>query len=160
MTVFIQSDSVFFPSINQTLYINLYVINRLKVQLDVVKQLAAQIEKQIRGHEGNLETMPRTEATRYRATLIKLTRDYHRVEMNFKNIVLETRRKRSLVEARRREVEEYEHRKKLEDEFVDDNMKRLQIQHQNDVCTYLNLRLFPTCFYSRILTHTIFKLPT
>lgn len=106
---------------------------QLKVQSDVVKQLAAQIEKQIRGHEGSLEAMPRTEATRHRATLIKLTRDYHRVEMNYKNIVLETRRKRSIVEARKREEDEYEHRKKLEDEFVDDNMKRLQIQHQNDV---------------------------
>lgn len=103
------------------------------MQTDVVKQLAALIEKHIRTHETTLEAMPRTEATRHRATLIKLTRDYHRVEMNYKNIILETRRKRSIVEARRREEEEYEHRKKLEDEFVDDNMKRLQIQHQNDV---------------------------
>jgi hypothetical protein len=98
-----------------------------------VKQLAAQIDKQIRIHEGSLETMPRTEATRHRATLIKLTRDYHRVETNYKNIVLETRRKRSLMEARRREEDDYENRKKLESEFIDDNMKQLQIQQQNDV---------------------------
>jgi hypothetical protein len=111
----------------------IYIIFRLKVQLDVVKQLAAQIDKQIRIHEGSLETMPRTEATRHRATLIKLTRDYHRVETNYKNIVLETRRKRSLMEARRREEDDYENRKKLESEFIDDNMKQLQIQQQNDV---------------------------
>jgi len=124
---------------------------RLKVQLDVVKQLAAQIEKQIRGHEGSLEAMPRTDATRHRATLIKLTRDYHRVEMNYKNIVLETRRKRSIVEARRREEEEHEHRKKLEDEFVDDNMRRLQIQHQNDVCSFSFSNVFCTCFHCLLL---------
>ena len=141
------------------LYFALFNKKRLKVQTDVVKQLAAQIERQIRGHEGTLETMPRTDATRHRATLIKLTRDYHRVEMNYKNIALETRRKRSMVEARRREEEEYEHRKKLEDEFVDDNMKRLQIQHQNDVCFFYFWVIFHLkCKVFRSYSHRLLPL--
>jgi len=104
---------------------------QLKVQVDVVQQLGVKIEKQLRDEEIRIQSMPRTEAGRSRATHIKLSRDYRRVETNFKNILLEAKRKRSLTDARRREMEEHDQRKKFEEGLQDDNT-RFQIQIQED----------------------------
>jgi len=65
-----------------------------RVQVDVVKQLGTKIEKQLQTQEIKMNSMPRSESARCRATHIKLARDYRRVETTYKNIQLETKRKR------------------------------------------------------------------
>mmetsp|Transcript_19963 Transcript_19963/g.34099 ORF Transcript_19963/g.34099 Transcript_19963/m.34099 type:complete len:253 (-) Transcript_19963:191-949(-) len=67
------------------------------VQVDVLKQLGSKLEAQLKEQEADLATVPRDQAARRRATQIKLSRDYQRVEVTFKNLVLETRRKRARV---------------------------------------------------------------
>mmetsp|Transcript_48405 Transcript_48405/g.58593 ORF Transcript_48405/g.58593 Transcript_48405/m.58593 type:complete len:270 (+) Transcript_48405:126-935(+) len=104
---------------------------QFKVQVDVIRQLGSKIEKQLRDQEISIESMPRSDAARSRATHVKLTKDFRRVETAFKNLQLEARRKKDLVEAQRREREENE-RKKLEGGASDTEAMRLQIQMQQE----------------------------
>ena len=106
------------------------------MQVDVINQLGAKIEKQLKDQERDMESMPRAEAARGRATHIKLNRDYRRVETNFKNLQLESRRKRSLADVRRRELDEEDKRKKFEDD-LEGETARLQLQLQEDASLLL-----------------------
>ncbi|KAI2491187.1 hypothetical protein MHU86_23382 [Fragilaria crotonensis] len=62
------------------------------VQVDVLKQLGGKLESNLKLQETQLNQTPRTEAAKRRATLIKLNRDFRRVEAVFKNLMLDTRR--------------------------------------------------------------------
>lgn len=65
---------------------------RYSVQVDVLKQLGGKLESNLKLQETQLNQTPRTEAAKRRATLIKLNRDFRRVEAVFKNLMLDTRR--------------------------------------------------------------------
>jgi hypothetical protein len=71
-----------------------------------LKQLGEKLEKQLQVQESQLESLARTEASKKRATHIKLDRDFRRVEANFKNVLLETRRKRARLQEDRLQTEQ------------------------------------------------------
>jgi hypothetical protein len=56
-----------------------------------LQQLGGKLESNLKLQETQLNQTPRTEAAKRRATLIKLNRDFRRVEGAFKNLVLDTR---------------------------------------------------------------------
>jgi t-SNARE complex subunit (syntaxin) len=64
-----------------------------RVQVDVVQQLGNKIEQLLQNEQIKMNSMPRDDAARLRATHIKLTRDYRRVEANFKTIHMETKKR-------------------------------------------------------------------
>lgn len=74
--------------------------------MDVLKQLGEKLEKQLQQQEAQLESLPRNEAAKKRATHIKLSRDFRRVEATFKNVQLETRRKRARIQEQRIQAEQ------------------------------------------------------
>lgn len=102
--------------------------------MDVIKQLATKIETTLEELEQKLQTMPRTEASKNRATQIKLTRDYHYVQTKFKNIQLEAKQKRSQAEMKRR-AEAAERDRQREVDMDATNNQRLQMQLQDDKVT-------------------------
>jgi hypothetical protein len=65
------------------------------VQVDVLKQLGEKLNSRLKLQEEQLESLSRNEAAKKRATQVKLSRDFRRVEASFKNIQLEVRRKRA-----------------------------------------------------------------
>lgn len=76
--------------------------------------------------------MSREEASKSRATHIKLTRDYRWVEQKFKNLQLEYKQKRNALEAERRMAMEEENRKKF-GQGIDEETLRMQMQLKDDV---------------------------
>lgn len=64
------------------------------VQVDVLNQLGQRLENTLRRLETD-EQGDRTEAAKRRATLIKLGRDYRRIETSYKNILLEAKQKKA-----------------------------------------------------------------
>lgn len=102
-----------------------------KVQVGVINELGAKIEKNLRSLEISMSSMTRTDAARCRATHVKLNRDFRSVETKFKKLQLEARRKRNLVEAQRREREDGERRKNEEREFSQETMQQ-QLQMQEN----------------------------
>ena len=106
---------------------------RYKVQVDVLKQLGDKLERQLQVQERQLESLPRTEAAKKRATHIKLARDFRRVEATFKNVQLETRRKRARLTEQRTQ-EEQQARVGAGDQ-EDDLQRQLQQEDvREDVC--------------------------
>jgi len=110
------------------------------LQIEVINQLGQRIENQLRSHESRLTTLPRTEASSLRTTHVKLTRDYRLVEQQFKNVQLDTKRKRGLAEVRQREAvrmqEDEKERKRREkgpggEDMTEEGM-RWQMQVQED----------------------------
>jgi len=102
-----------------------------KLQVDVVNQLGQRIEQQLQAQESAMSTMSRTEASRSRATHVKLTRDFRRVEATFKNLQLEVRRKKAVADAARREREE-EERGRMEEMGGSGQARRMQMQIEED----------------------------
>lgn len=82
---------------------------RYRVQVDVLKQLGDKLERQLQVQESQLESLPRTEASKKRATHIKLAKDFRRVEATFKNVQLETRRKRARLQEERAQAGQQSH---------------------------------------------------
>jgi len=83
--------------------------------------------------------MSRTDAARNRATHVKLTRDFRRVEATFNKLNLDLKQRRDLVEARRAQ-EEDERRFKAEASSGEQAM-RLEMQLKEDVSSYAQLFL-------------------
>jgi hypothetical protein len=117
----------------QTNFFYTTLCNRLKVQIDVIRQLGTKIETNLKELEQKLQSMPRAEAAVNRATHIKLTRDYHWVETKYKNVQLEAKqsmhRKESQLRlqaeeiGRRQEGREAEnHRLQMQMELQDDRV--------------------------------------
>lgn len=105
---------------------------RCKVQVGVINELGSKIEKHLRNLELNMASMSRTEASRCRATHVKLTRDFRTIETKFKKLQLETRRKRDFIEAQRRDKEDENKRRNEQEQFGQEAM-RYQLQMQEDV---------------------------
>ena len=111
---------------------------KYNVQVDVILQLGRKIETLLTQKQNQLSTMTssssssRTEASRSRATYTKLSRDYRRVETTFKNLRLESKRKRSEARERLKLREEEEERRVFE-EGIGYDTERLQMQLQEDV---------------------------
>ena len=100
-------------------------MHRYGVQIDVLKQLGGKLETNLKLQETQLNQTPRTEAAKRRATLIKLNRDFRRVEAVFKNLVLDSRRQNVPLKAKKQnhyqpdsgaggEISEEEQRMQLE----------------------------------------------
>lgn len=104
---------------------------QFNLQLDVIRQLGQRIGTQLKSHESQLSSLPRAEASRSRATYVKLSRDYRTVEQQFRNVQLDVQRKRGLAEARRREAEEEGRRSRDAGEENEEVMMR-QMQIQED----------------------------
>ena len=119
---------------------------RFNVQADVIRQLGSKIEVQLMEKEQSIASMSRTDASRSRSTHTKLTRDYRQVETTFKHLLLEAKRKRSILEAQVRQEAEEEQRKQFE-EGIDNDTARLQMQLKDDVSYVLwfILRLLLRC---------------
>ena len=77
---------------------------RFDVQVDVLKQLGTRLEAQLKEQEADIAALPREQAARQRSTYIKLSRDFQRVEVTFKNLVLEVRRKRAKLDDQKRQA--------------------------------------------------------
>lgn len=78
--------------------------------------------------------MPRTEASKNRATHIKLTRDYHWVETKYKNLQLEAKQNVQRKETQRIMEAEKNGRKQWEEGMEEENRK-LQMQLKDDRVT-------------------------
>jgi len=104
---------------------------QFKVQVGVIYELGSKIQKHMRALEINLSSMSRTEASRSRATYMKLTRDFQTVETKFKKLKLDAIRKRNFIEAQRRDKEDDDRRRNEQDEFNQESMK-LQLQMQEN----------------------------
>jgi len=119
--------------------------SRYKLQVDVVNQLGQRIEQQLQAQESAMSTMSRTEASRSRATHVKLTRDFRRVEATFKNLQLEVRRKKAVADAARREREE-EERGRMEEMGGSGQARRMQMQIEEDV-SFLKIEFFANLLF-------------
>jgi len=107
---------------------------RFKVQIDVIHQLGNKIETKLQQQEQTLQSMPRIEASKNRATHIKLTRDYHWVETKFKNMHLEAKQIRNKIESQRRA--QVLNRERMEfAQGIDADNQILQMQLQDDRVT-------------------------
>jgi len=105
-----------------------------KVQTDVIREIGAKIESQLAQQEKHMETMTRTDASKGRATHVKLTRDYRWVETKFKNIQLECKQRRNAIEAERLAAVEDTNRKQFE-KGIDSNNAKHQMQLQDERVT-------------------------
>ncbi len=76
--------------------------------------------------------MTRTDASKSRATHVKLTRDFRWVETKFKNIQLENKQRRNVLEAQRIAEMEERNRRQFE-QGIDSNNAQLQMQLQDQV---------------------------
>jgi len=128
------------------------------LQIDVIQQLGSKIELQLQQKEKMMANMNRTDASRSRATHIKLTRDYKWVETKYKNLVLEGRKKRNNIEAQKRIEMEQENRRNFE-EGIDSDTARLQMQLRDDVRLFLHFFSFffngssRECFIVKLLKY-------
>jgi hypothetical protein len=100
----------------------------------VIRQLGNNIETTLRELEQKLQSMPRTEASKNRATHIKLTRDYHWVETKYKNLQLEAKQNAQRKELQRRREAEENGRKHWEEGMEEEN-QMLQMQLKDDRVT-------------------------
>lgn len=110
---------------------NLICILRLNCQVDVISQLGGRIDQQLRAQETRIQRMSRTDASRNRATHVKLTRDFRRVEATFNKLKLELKQRRGLVEARR--AQEEDERRFAAEASSSEQAMRLEMQLQEDV---------------------------
>jgi len=107
---------------------------QFKVQSDVISQIGSKIENQLSQQETLMESMTRTDASKSRATHVKLTRDYRWVETKFKNIQLENKQRRNVLEAQRIAEMEERNRRQFE-QGIDSNNAQLQMQLQDQRVT-------------------------
>ena len=105
---------------------------RYGVQVDVLQQLGGKLETSLRQQETQLNQTPRTEAAKRRATLIKLNRDFRRIEGVFKNMVLDTRNQKS--RAPDPPKQQYQHDGGAGGEYTEEEQRmQLELQLQQDV---------------------------
>lgn len=91
-----------------------------RVQVDVIKQYGTKIEKQLKSINSQNTTSSQ------RATYIKLNRDYQRVQTNFKNIQLDSKKKWDFKVAKLKEKEEEDFDKS------NDTMQQMQMMQYQD----------------------------
>jgi ABC-type phosphate transport system auxiliary subunit len=101
--------------------------DRYKTQVDVIRQLGFKIEAGLRQEEQVMQSLPRNDAARSRATHVKLTRDFRRVEQGFKNLQLEARRKKSAATVAREQ--QHQHTEETNDES--NQLRQMQLQQDS-----------------------------
>ena len=111
-------------------------IHRYSVQVDVLQQLGGKLETSLRQQETQLNLTPRTEAAKRRATLIKLNRDFRRIEGVFKNMVLDTKRQKALVPDQQKRQQPHDVGAGGEQTEEEQRMQ-LELQLQQDVSSSL-----------------------
>jgi AraC-like DNA-binding protein len=84
----------------------LFFVHRFQLQVEVLQQLSFRLESLFREEEVSFEQMPRTEAARRRATYVKLSRDYQRVQAQAKNFMLEEKTRRSQQQRQRQQQQQ------------------------------------------------------
>ena len=109
---------------------------RYNAQVDVLQQLGGKLETSLRQQETQLNQTPRTEAAKRRATLIKLNRDFRRIEGVFKNMVLDTKRQKTLVPDQQKRQYHHDIGAGVEQTEEEQRMQ-LELQLQQDVSSAL-----------------------
>jgi hypothetical protein len=122
------------------------------VQVDVLKQLGDKLERQLQVQESQLESLPRTEASKKRATHIKLAKDFRRVEATFKNVQLETRRKRARLQEEREQQSHIGQDDELQRQLVQEDV-RIYIINIHESCSLVVLS--PFLFVTREFTRRL-----
>ncbi|KAL7507572.1 hypothetical protein ACHAXN_004737 [Cyclotella atomus] len=74
-----------------------------QLQSEIINQLSTKISNQLTTLEQRLSTLPRTEATPLRSTHVKLSRDYALVQQKYRMVLLDVKKRRSLMEVKRDE---------------------------------------------------------
>ena len=97
---------------------------QINAQLDVIQQLGGRIDQQLRAQEGRIQRMSRADAAKCRATHVKLTRDYRRVEATFNKIKLEIRQRKELMDARQRAEEADQRKTSTSNAFAADDQEQ------------------------------------
>jgi syntaxin 7 len=114
---------------------------QFQVQVDVLKQLGEKLNSRLKLQEEQLESLSRNEAAKKRATQVKLSRDFRRVEASFKNIQLEVRRKRAQLHQAQIQAQqtqqvlpqdqaEFQQQLQLEDKLAEEIMRERQEEIQ------------------------------
>mmetsp|Transcript_641 Transcript_641/g.808 ORF Transcript_641/g.808 Transcript_641/m.808 type:complete len:261 (+) Transcript_641:31-813(+) len=102
------------------------------VQVDVLNQLGQRLENTLRRLETD-EQGDRTEAAKRRATLVKLGRDYRRIETSYKNILLEAKRKKSRLAAQKQNQSTSAFSYSQKSHTSEEEQISMQLQMQQDV---------------------------
>lgn len=105
--------------------------------MDVLKQLGDKLQTQLQLQEQQLESLPRTEAAKKRATHIKLQRDFSRISQQCKTLQLETRRKRARLHEAQMQNEQ---RQSSLNENGDDELYQQLQQEDVRVLSYISCR--------------------
>jgi len=103
---------------------------RYDVQADVLLQLGDKLETNLQAQEMQLEQMPREQAAKRRATLVKLNRDFRKIEAVYKNLVLDARRKRAYQAQHKQPIA---HNVPMSDMSQEEQRIQLELQLQQDV---------------------------
>ena len=101
------------------------------MQVDVLKQLGGKLEANLKLQESQLDQIPRTDGAKRRATLLKLNRDFRRVEGVFKNLVLDSKRQHAPPKDRKHS--HYYERGAERDLSEEEQRMQLELQLQQDV---------------------------
>merc|ERR1711920_504030 len=101
------------------------------LQVELIRKIGSKVEEQLKDEELYLQSLSRTDAARYRATYLKLARDFRNVQLIFKNLQLNARDKRSEDYTCGNKSFDKTQRLKLKESFKDD-MSLLQIQLRED----------------------------
>lgn len=109
------------------------LLPRYHVQIDVLQQLGAKLETNLQQQEQQLATTARTEAAKRRATLVKLNRDFRRVEAVYKNMVLDTKRARAVRAQNKLQQNAMAREQQQEDTSQPDQQMQLELQLQQEV---------------------------
>lgn len=70
-----------------------------------MQQLGDKLETNLRAQEMQLDQVPREQAAKRRATLVKLSRDFRKIEGACKNLMLETRRKKARLAEQKKQAQ-------------------------------------------------------
>jgi len=111
--------------------------NQYQVQTEVVAQLGSKIESLLKQCETDTcNISSRTQATRARNTLLKLTRDYRTVQARYKNIALNVRQQQRMEQTILNEQYQEQIRNSVNEEEV--RRLKLQLREEED---QLNLQI-------------------
>lgn len=116
------------------------IMKRFDVQVDVLNQLGQRLENTLRRLEID-EQGDRTEAAKRRATLVKLGRDYRRIETSYKNILLEAKQKKSRLAAQKQKQSTSAFSYSQKSNTPEEEQISMQLQMQQDVSFYRHCKV-------------------
>lgn len=95
-----------------------------------MQQLGDKLETNLRAQEMQLDQVPREQAAKRRATLVKLSRDFRKIEGACKNLMLETRRKKARLAEQKKQAQFAANQGQLPEE---EQRIQLELQLQQEV---------------------------